>query len=225
MRVLIGAMISVLVGYGCTSTKTVKFGPIEQAGQMTMYEQGIAKLGSSAPGSIVIVKPGQDKIQVGRVKFVIAVSNKGTAPFDVSTESVAVAGAGIPSLKVYSYDELVTEEENKKRKAANMAAAATFLSGMSGIMASAGGGSMASLYQTQAQATQMATMNVQEGAEAEATLQQYQDTVLRRTTVVPGSTAGGYIYFDAPMPGRYDIEVTTGLDRHRFSFEASEIVR
>lgn len=209
-RVLVAATAASLL-VGCASQ--VRLSPQPMGNQFSAYENGVRSLGSSAQGSMVMLKPLASTVGK-RATFVVTFKNKSARPIDVSTEFISVSGPDGPH-KVYSYEELVAEERRQQNLAIAQTVLGAALQGAnSGLMDFAGGDPtvFANTAQNAAMIQNLARGDIEE---SDARLQQYEQTMLRRNTVLPGSVVGGYFQIDVP-DGPFTIDVRAGDDVHSF---------
>ncbi len=200
---------------GCASQ--VRLSPQPMGDQFSAYENGVRSLGSSGQSSLVMLKPLNNTVSK-RATFVVTFKNKSSRPLDVSTEFISVSGPE-GAYKVYSYEELVAEEQSRQSVAMAQSVFAVALQGANTGLMQAGGGDPTAFSNT---AQNIAVMqNLAQGTmdESEAKLQQYEQTILRRNTVMPGGVAGGYFEIDVPE-GPFTIDVRAGDDVHSFRIGA-----
>jgi hypothetical protein len=225
---------------GCASSETVAFRPKQN--QEAMIHDGQAALVSRRPGSIVMVRPASRQFQSGaRPVFVVGINNLTGRSVDFLMTNVAasqVINAHNVAMKVFTYDELVTEERNKQiMRTVLMGVAA----GANAYSASqAGHYSRSSTvttprgntyrvettgYSPTANAIAQNRAAAQNEAMISATIEQGQanlavleQTVLKDNTLFPGEWYGGQLHVQAPErsdgPKNYMIVLTVGSERH-----------
>lgn len=94
---------------GCTSTLRVQ--PVAAPDQQIMYKDGTEAI-ISKKRSVVAVRPSKNTYtSEQQPTFVVSVLNGTDKPIVFSTEDITASATGA-QLKVFSYDELVTEVEN-----------------------------------------------------------------------------------------------------------------
>jgi len=226
MRVLVAIAAAALCS-GCVTAETVRFQA--KADQQALMRDGQAALVSRKKGSIVMIRPASRQFQSGgRPVFVVGVYNAGTTPIDFSVRNVAVTQSvnetAIP-LKVFSYEELVTEERTRQvvsamlvgvAAGANAAAASsagyynssgtvqTTTYGRHGTYTSTGtyhssGYSPALAAAAQARAAAqneaMISATVEQGRQNLAVLER---AVIKDHTVLPGEWYGGQLHVSPP---------------------------
>ena len=115
MRILLACALGALVA-GCASTETVQFRP--KAQQQAMMRDGQAALTSRRPNSIVMIRPAARQFQAGgRPVYAVGIYNLSNRPIDFRMANVQVAqtvNQQTVELKVFTYEELATEERNRQ---------------------------------------------------------------------------------------------------------------
>lgn len=227
---IVGKVVSlmlVIALQGCASH--AKLSGVPSAEQKTVFKDGRKALISSKQNT-VIVAPETDRVGNGeRGEFILLV-NKGTAAdLDFSTEDVTAyvqSHDALTELAVFSYDQLVAEEETRQAWAALAAA----MQGLGDAMNAANAGysmtrgtysgsnysgyggnrygygtysgttynhAAAQAAQNTAQANSQARFARIE-AEGQANLQSLSTRMLRKETVFPGAWHGGIVKVQLP---------------------------
>ena len=137
MRGFFALAVLVLLG-GCASNERISLAG-DQAQQSTTRD-GVPEL-VSYKKQVVMLRPVSSLIQSGgRPKFVVAVYNRGRQPVDLRAAGITAQSTDATNhsagLHVYSFDELVAEEQRKQRWAAFGAA----LGGVAAMMNAANAG-------------------------------------------------------------------------------------
>lgn len=219
-------IVACLLLSGCASTLRVQ--PVAGPDQTTMYKDGTEAI-ISKKRSVVVLRPSANTYtSEQRPTFVVSVLNGTDKPVVFSTEDITASVAGTP-LKVFSYDELVAEVENKRKWAAVAAALAGAAQSMSAAQAGnqytygsyntsyyGNRGYYGSGYGTysgytynpaaaaQAQAAANAQMNQNFeniNSSANAALSDLGRTILKKETVLPNEWYGGYLKLQqTPIP-------------------------
>jgi hypothetical protein len=120
MRTL-GVCVLAAALFGCASAEVVRFQP--KAQQEAIVRDGQAALISRQKNSIVMVRPAARQFRSGgRPVFAVGMYNLTPRPIEfrmADVEALQMADNGSAfTLKVYTYDELVTEERNRQTAAA-----------------------------------------------------------------------------------------------------------
>jgi len=215
--------LAVLLG-GCVSTLTLQ--PTVLDGQQRIYQQGIESV-ISTKKVVVAIRPSSSTFKSqARPTVIISVFNRTDEPFDLSTEDIEAFADGHP-LKVFTYEELTAEIKSRQAWAAVAAAlngaaqsmnaanagyryqSGTFngsVYGSNGYSAYGSGSYSGYTYDPAAAQQAQAAANAQTQAnletinnETENALRGLSSTILRRTTVLPRTWAGGYVTL-AKMP-------------------------
>ena len=219
-------------------------------GQETIVRDGLPAL-ISKKKHVVMLSPKARRLKGNaRPTFTVAVLNAGDQPVTLREASVnarqVVAGKST-SLRVYRYDELVSEEQTRQAVAAVGAA----LSGAGRAMSASNAGYVnttgninaysphgtpygsatytartydplrAQLAQQAANAeTQREVADLR--AQGEKNLALLQGTILKDNTVMPSEWYGGTVVLDPPkhasdQPARYEVVIEFGGEQHTFS--------
>jgi hypothetical protein len=109
------AALAVSLLAACTTTggyEAVRFQPRPQ--QQAMMRDGTSMLTSQGKNSLVSLRPA-DRLVGSRPVFVVGIQNTSKIPLDFRVGNVAALqiqdGQAVRELKVYSYDELVAQEQ------------------------------------------------------------------------------------------------------------------
>jgi hypothetical protein len=212
--------------------------------QQAIMREGHPALISRKEHSVVMIRPASRRFESGtRPVFVVGVRNLSEEPFDFSLRDIAVAqlaGAEAVPLKVFSYDELVAEEETKQVVAAllvgavagaNLAAASQAgyrtrtttehsPSGTRTFRSVSYNPSRALAAQKRAlrQNQRLIGAAIKQGG---AKLDALERETIQEHTLLPGEWYGGTLHVQPPEaatdvngPKRYAIAMTVGSDRH-----------
>jgi hypothetical protein len=236
---LIAAVALAVAVSGCARMETAHFDA--RAGQQALVRDGQPAIVSRLKNSIVIVRPASRQFQAGkRPVYVVAMYNLTNAALQFAVANVGVTqtveGQAV-ALRVYTYDELVTEE--KRRQAFQAVATGLAVAGNSMQAANAGYyHGTANVYGPNGAATvnvsgydptaaaiaqnRAAVQNDAMIANTVATGQQNMDmlerSVIKDNTLLPGEWYGGQLQFDPPAGKdgkRYVITIPVGNDVHQ----------
>jgi hypothetical protein len=111
-------LIVVLCALGCSACmqETVRFAAKEE--QQALVRDGQPALISTKKNSVVMIRPASRQFATGaRPVFVVGIHNRSDAPLDFSLRNVhaaQIAGGSTVAMKVFTYDELVTEERTRQ---------------------------------------------------------------------------------------------------------------
>ena len=239
MRIFFACAIAALVA-GCVTTETVQFRPKSE--QQALVRDGQAALVSRKRQSIVLVRPAARQFQAGgRPVFVIGLNNLSHGPLDFRLSNVQViqiVNGQQLALKVFTYDELVTEERNRQIAMAIMGGLAA---GANAYSASrAGYYNQTSTVRTRGQTYQVHTTGYSPTANAIAQsnaaaqneamigsmIEQGQQNmtaleqgVIKDNTLLPGEWYGGQLHIqplssEGEGPKTYSIALLVGTERH-----------
>jgi hypothetical protein len=239
--VIVATALFAVILAGCASMEVAQFEP--HAGQQTMVRDGVPVVYSRQRNSLALLRPALRQFRSGnRPVYVLALYNLTNAPLQFVLANVGVAqeepNGQVRPLRVYTYDELVSEE--RRRQAVRALAVGLAAAGNSISAASAGNYNGTAVVNTPrgtafvnyqgydptaaavaqdraaAQNEAMIANVVETGQRNLATLEQ---TVIKDDTLLPGEWYGGQLQFDAPDgrgPKTYSITVPVGGDTHQF---------
>jgi len=115
MRIVLACALCAMVA-GCASTETVQFRP--KAQQQALMRDGQAALISRRQNSIVMIRPASRQFQAGgRPVFAVGIYNLSGRPIDFRMANVQVVqtvNQQTVELKVFTFEELATEERNRQ---------------------------------------------------------------------------------------------------------------
>lgn len=224
---------------GCVTGESVRFNARVQ--QEAMVRDGNPALVSRKKNSLVLVRPAARQFATGgRPVFVVAAYNLGQNPinFRVSdVEVVEVVNQQTASLKVITFEELMTEERNRQIFAAVMtglvaganAAAASqagYYNRNSTVYTPRGAYQVHTTgYSPTANAIAQANASVQNEAMIAATVERGQQNmaalergVIKDNTLLPGEWYGGQLHISPPTQTdaakQYSIALMIGGERH-----------
>jgi hypothetical protein len=240
MRIVIACALSALAA-GCATTETVQFRPRPQ--QQAMIRDGQAALVSRSKSSIVMVRPAARQFQArGRPIYVVAITNLSGVPINFLMRDVQVTqqvkGQAL-AIKVFTFEELTTEERNRQIAAAiigGLAAGANAYSAsragyynQSSTVVTPRGGvyqvntsgyspTANAIAQSNAAAQNEAMIGsmIERGQQNMAALEQ---GIIKDNTLMPGEWYGGQLVLqplssDGDGPKTYTISLLVGSDRH-----------
>jgi hypothetical protein len=238
------ALIALACALACSACmqETVRFhaGPSQQA----IVRDGHPALISQKQNSLVMIRPALRQFPSGtRPVFVVGIRNLTGAPLDFALRNVTVtqaAGADTVPMKVFSYEDLVAEEQTRQVVAALLVGVAA---GANTALASQAGyrtktttvhsptGSYSYQTTTYSPSAAVAAQNratrqnqrmidtaIKEG---DSNLAALEREVIKDNTLMPGEWYGGTLHVQAPVdaadatgPKRYSIAMAVGPDRH-----------
>lgn len=240
-------MLPLAVSFGCAAQMD-RVVLTASDGQKELVRDGTPSL-ISEKQHVVLLRPVANRQErSGRPRFVLAVLNRGKAPLTVHVRDVSARNANgkFESIRIYTYEELTAEVENKKKVALALAiiggAAGAYSASQAGYSHTTGSiygngysqGFSATTYN--AAAAQYAAdrnaaitgsniANIQ--ASGELQLAQLQETILKDHTLMPGEWHGGVIVLDPPgrieKGAQYVIDVTIDGEVHSFQVGQQEV--
>ena len=207
------ACLFALLLSGCVtaSTDVVHFVPTPQ--QQALMRDGQSVIVSRAKNSIVTIRPATRAVQNGRPIFIVNIQNVSRQPLEVRLANVSaeqmVAG-NTRELKVFSYDELVQEEQQAHTGRVVVAALAA---GMNSYSAG-------NHYWRQVNASnQNAELAATVAATHERNLAALEQLAIKDDTILPGETYGGRLVIQGPESDTalktYNLSIAVGPDVHR----------
>ncbi len=253
MKKLYILILAIGVLQGCATT--LMLDPVASEKQKEIFQGGIETL-ISAKQSLVAIRPSTNTYRsVQRPTLVVSVTNGTDEPYNFGTENISVLVNG-QSVKVFTYDELVAEVKRRQAWAAVAAAleglgqsmkaadagytynSGTYNSSYYGSGSSGYGYGSYSGYSYNAEAVQQAraTANAQTQAnmaaiktKADQALNQLSSTILRKETVFPQKTYGGYITLEKiPVPDAANdviVNISVGGEVHQFKFILTKVAK
>ena len=240
MRILI-LVASTLMCSACMQ-ETVRFAA--KPHQQAILRDGQSALISQKDNSIVMIRPAKRRFATGdRPVFVVGVRNLSDKPLDFYVRDIAVtqvAGADSVPMKVFSYDELVEEEQTRQVVTALLIGAAA---GANTALASRAGyrtrtttentpsGSRTSRSTSYSPSRAVAAQRraLRQGGrmvdaairDGDRNLAALEREVIKDNTLLPGEWYGGTLHVQPPAeaadttaPKRYAIAMTVGPDTH-----------
>lgn len=240
MRMIAILAFATLCG-GCATTETVQFRP--KAQQDALIRDGQAALVSRAKNSLVLIRPASRRFTAsGRPVYVVGIYNMARTPMDFRMANVQATqnvNGQLAALRVITYEELVSEEQNRQVAAAILTGLAA---GANAAAASQSGhyGSQSTVYTPRgtysvhttgysptanaiaqsnaaAQNEAMISSTIEQGRRNLATLER---DVIKDNTLLPREWYGGQLHLqplasDSSPGGRtYSITMLVGADRH-----------
>ena len=238
---------------GCATT--LKLAPVASGEQKEIYQGGTETL-ISAKKSLVAIRPSANSYQsVQRPSLIVSVTNGTDESYNFGPENISASVNG-QSVKVFTYDELVAEVKRQQAWAAVAAAlngvaqsmnaanagytynSGTYNSSYYGSGYSGYGYGSYSGYTYNAAAVQQAqsAANAQTQAnmaaiktQTDEALNQLASTMLRKETVFPQKTFGGYITLDKlpvpDSPNEVIIDISVGGEVHQFKFMLTKVAK
>jgi hypothetical protein len=250
MRNLLIACSLAALTAGCVTAETVQFKPTTQ--QQSLIRDGQAALVSRKPNSIVMIRPASRQFQSGsRPVFVLGLNNLTHHPIDFRVSTVGVrqfVRGNVVALKVFTFDELMTEERNRQVAAAIIGGLAVAANSYSA--ANAGRYNSTSMvttprgntylvntsgYSPAAAAVAQANANAQNDAIISATIERGQQNmaalergIIKDNTLLPGEWYGGQLVLQPPStegdgPKTYSIDLMVGTDRHEIEITQAAV--
>lgn len=212
--------------------------------QQAIMRDGQPALISRKKNSLVMIRSAQRRFTGGsRPVFVVAMRNVTKKPIDFSVGNVTVtqtAGADSMSMKVFSYEDLVAEEEDRQMVTGLLVAAASAtdlaLATQAGYRTTTTTENSPSgtytyssrtyspsralgAYRSAIRRSQSMINAASRGARGN--LAALEREVIKDNTLMPGEWYGGTLHVEAPAdtggaagPKRYAISMTVGPDRH-----------
>lgn len=246
MKKLIFIPIVGILLQGCGTS--YQFDPQIQKGQKEVYIEGVETVISKKKANVAVRSAGKTYSYENRPKLIISVSNKTNNPFNFSTNNIKVFVDG-KAHKVYTYDELVDEAKTQEvwsSVAAGLAGTARSYNasssgysynynpyGTTNYSRSTYGYNTypSSTYTYNYAAAQQArnVANSQTDSEmrhirnqTEQSLEELKATMLKKTTIQPKSTYGGYVTFEdiqvKEKPHKVKVIVSAAGQEHMFVF-------
>ena len=225
---------------GCATSETVRFQP--KAEQQALVRDGQAALMSRKKNSLVLVRPASRQFATGaRPVFVVSIYNLTGAPLEfrvANIDAVQVADQQTVPMKVFSYEDLVTEERNRQVAVALLTGLAA---GANAYSASQAGhynrtstvSTPRGTYQVHttgfsptANAIAQSNAAAQNEAMISATIERGQQNmaaleqgVIKDNTLFPGEWYGGQLHLQPPSSDigkgkTYTVSLLVGSDRH-----------
>ncbi|QFR34719.1 hypothetical protein [Ancylobacter sp. TS-1] len=226
---------------GCVTGERAEFKP--SVGQEAIVRDGNPALVSMKPRSVVMVKPAKrEMVPGGRPVYVIAAYNAGQESTLLAVSNITVeqmvGGEPIGELKVFTYEDLVREEQARQVMAAilvgvaagaNSAAAnnAGYYNSRSTVYTPRGTAVVTTTSYSPAAANiarnnaafENAAMTASVVERGRQNLVALENQVLKDNTIMPGEWVGGQVHIAPPVNNEagkeYRITVTVGPDVHR----------
>jgi hypothetical protein len=247
MRAIVILALAALCG-GCATRETVQFQP--KAQQDALVRDGQAALVSRGKNSLVLVRPASRQFARGsRPVFVIGLYNMSRGPLEFRMTNIQATqnvNGQLAALRVFTYEELVQEEQTRQAVAAIFVGLAA---GANAVSASRAGyyNSQSTVYTPRgnytvnttgysptANAIAQANAAAQNEAMISATVERGQANlanlergVIKDNTLLPGEWYGGQVHIqplasDDSSDGRtYTIALAVGTDRHEINIVQS----
>jgi hypothetical protein len=205
------AVAAAMLLAGCTTTgEVVRFQARPQ--QQTMMRDGGSMLTSQGKHSLVSLRPAT-RLVGNRPVFVVGIQNLSKIPLDFRVGNVQAVqtadGQAVKELKVYSYDELVAEEQQAQ------VGRAVLVGVLGGVSAGLAARNSYAQYHAAVQNEVLAANVAAAGAQNLAALEQL---TIKDHTVLPGEQYAGKLSIEAPVEGSgakaYSLSIFVGPDRH-----------
>jgi hypothetical protein len=209
---LLGVVVCLFCA-GCVTAgnDTVQFRA--QKTQQVMMRDGESTITSRALKSIVTMRPAERKVG-NRPVFIVGIQNISRQPLEFRLANVSAmqmtGGQPVAQLRVYTYDELVQEEQNAQ------VGRAVLVGVLGGVNAGLAG---KSYYRQDQAAYQNAELAAQVSAVGAQNLAALEQLAIKDQTVLPGEVYAGKLYIQGPESqdgnGKmYSLTVQLGTDRH-----------
>jgi len=243
------ALFLIVIGLfsGCQSMTTQTMTPL--ADQKQIYVDGLVAVASKKEASIAMIAATSNEIPNGqRIQLALQVQNLGENNIDIDTSNIRVTSPEINEVKVYSYAELVKEEKQQRAAAlivtaiagaanvynasvnSNVSTTGTYNSSTftpGGTYRTTGTYNSTTYDPLRAQiASNMAANQASNqmnniANNSDNRLNTLKGSILKRTTVFPGSAHNGMFVFEAPRlkkdeTRKYNVLVSFGGEQHVF---------
>ena len=231
---------------GCTTSLSVS--GIAGLNQKVQYQDGMPIVVSVKTHGVSVGPSSREITAADRTEFVVAIQNRGSAPFDVGPDNITawVEGARGDPLHVYSYDELLAEEKSRQMWQAvilgtaaasnSINARAAGKSTTSGRFVSTFGSGTYSettydagkAFAAQSLANAQNSANIANfKAQSAASLAALENNIIKRQTIMPGQWHGGRVMIDTPEAPEDQalvmvIQFIVGGEQHELKFEMTE---
>jgi hypothetical protein len=241
LAMLGAAFVGAALVVGCARVEVAKFQPNQ--GQQTLVRDGVPVIYSRQAQSLVLLRPAVRQFRAGRRPvYVLALYNLTNAPLQFSVGNVHIAqmqDGQSKALHVYTYDELVSEEQTRQTIQAigvglgavgnSMSAASAgnynatgYVNGPNGVSTVNVHGydpTAAAIAQNRAAAQNEAMISsaVETG---QRNLVNLERAVIKDNTLLQGEWYGGQLQFEAPNGStskNYSITVQIGSDAHQIN--------
>jgi len=250
MKRTIVMLVMVFLSTGCATKYNIS--PKKTNNQHSIYKEGQPTLISNKKHLVSVRGLMNNYTSNKRAKFVISVKNKGSNKFNFSTDNITIK-TDDKNLKVHSYKELVAEAKQRRQSLALAAALGgigrTMQANQAGYKYHSGNvntnfynsngyrGRASSTYsgytydsyenfQAQMQANQQTINDINRiKRSTERQLNKLSNTILKKETIFPSQTHGGYIVVE-PLPVPKDktilsVDVNIDNEVHHLKFTYS----
>lgn len=213
IRCVVATAVAACVA-GCVTSggETVRFHA--KPNQQTFIRDGDGVISSRGKNSVVSVRPATHLVGE-RPVFIVGIQNTSRQPLDFRVTDVVatqvVQGQPVAQLKVFTYDELVSEEKNAQVARAVLVAAVGGVN--AGLAARQSGYAQ---YRADVQNAELATNVAVAGQQNLAALEQM---AIKDNTIMPGEQYAGKLAMQGPVasdsgPKTYSLAIMVGPDRH-----------
>jgi hypothetical protein len=224
------AALAALALAGCATSYSLQ----PTASDDVRYKDGVPFLRSAMTETKVAVAPGR-RVFNGRMSMVVGAWNNSSSPLNFGPENIRVSTSNGTQLRVYSIDDLEREADRRAGWQTAIAAVGAVSGTISASQPTTAyvGGTPVTVYDPAASEAAQSEVNersAQELASIEAqkdrAIGQYENSILRTTTVDPGSSITGSIVIDKPTFSsgeQQTIHVTVdfGPDHHAFELNVA----
>jgi len=234
--------IVTILGVFISGCATYQVSGMPTGDQRLVYRDGHQTIISLKENAVAVSVKEDTLSGSDRLEFIVAVNNRTSEELTFSTENISATANNISTLEtftlhVYTYDELVAEEEKRRTweiiGAAISGAADSYSAAYAGYSTTYGTYPDTTYDYGAAEAARIAANAktnaeiARIGAEGKATLQELALTILKIHTVFPEEWYGGVIQVDPPKnsttESKIDLLVYFGEDEHAFRFIRKKI--
>ena len=217
---------------GCVTTQTTSFRAAQ--GQHTMGRDGRAALQSARAKTIVVASPSARETPLGaRSSLVVGIRNVSGQPVTFQLADVTATQIGGPGdgkeLKVFTYEELVTEEKNRQIAAAILVGVAAGANAYGAARSSHN--PYVRTWNQHVATQQNAELIAQTAAQGEINLATLETSIIKDNTLMPGQTYGGILVVappttsEAAQPSSYRLSMVIGGERHDLLVDQTPVGR
>lgn len=225
-------VLASLVLAGCVTSQTTSFRAAQ--GQQALMRDGRATLQSARAKTVIVASPLARETPLGaRSSLVVGIRNVSPQPVTFQLAEVRATQIGGPAdgneLKVFSYDELVTEERNRQVAAAILAGVAAGANSYGAARSSHN--PYVRAWNQQIAAQQNTDLAVSVAAQGEINLAALETSIIKDNTLMPGETYGGVIVVSPPTtadvaaPSSYRLSIGIGGERHDLEVNQTPLKR
>jgi hypothetical protein len=214
-RLCIAAVAALALGAASPAwARAYQLAPAPAEGQTVKYDKGVATLVSTRPDTEVWATPPGSAVD-GRITLAVGVANDGDASAEIDQGDVEVFT--VEGVKLAVYDLAALEKEAKAKQAW-----VGFGAALAGGLAAANSNryDASDTYNRSLAATNAVVASAGDAASGKVDDDMSQN-ILKRTTVAPGETGGGYVVIQKPPKGASAIrvQISFGGDLHELRFD------